>query len=91
MTTYEGVSDLAHLVAKGSGMRCELGRPMVEAVAALTWQLNQEAVRAAGGLLPAPLQRSYGELSETERAGMRSGVERVLTALVLLGVVEQPG
>jgi hypothetical protein len=88
--TYKGAPNLGELVTEAKGLRLELGRPMLDTIADLTWQLNQAAVRAAGGILPAPLQRAYTELTDVERAGMRSGVERVFTALILLGVVQEP-
>lgn len=82
---------LDELTIQGARAHIALGPATLDQVADLTLRLHAQAARAAGAILPARLQRSYGELSETERLGMRSAVEHVLTALVLLDIIDQPG
>ncbi len=82
---------LEQLTTEGARVRHALGPATLDQVADLVLRLHAQSARAAGAILPPRLQRTYGELSETERLGMRSAVEHVLTALVLLGIIDQPG
>lgn len=78
------------LVAKGREVRAALDEHALGEVADLVLRLHQQAAREAGAILPAHMMRSYRERDEGERAGMRSAVEHVIVALVLLGVIEPP-
>ena len=53
----------------------------------LALRLNQRRARANGALLTQMQRRPYAERSETEQLGMRSAVEEVVNALLLLDVV----
>lgn len=83
--------DLEQLAASGAVMTHQLGAATLDQVADLTLRLHRNAARAGGAILPARLSRSYDQLTETERLGMRSAVVHVLTSLVLLGIIDQPG
>jgi hypothetical protein len=87
----DGPDALDRLARDGAGMKHQLGHPMLDQVADLVLRLHQSSARAAGAILPVRLQRSYAQYTETERLGMRCAVEHVLTALVLLDIIDQPG
>ena len=72
-------------------MTLALDDDVLDAVADLVLRLHQGEARRAGALLTRAMMRNYLERRGSERAGMRFACRHVLTALVLLGVVERPG
>lgn len=66
----------------------ELPEETLAAVADLVLRLHQRRSRAHGAILTPRMRVPYAERSETERLGMRSAVQHVLDALILLEVVD---
>ena len=66
----------------------DLGEARLGEVADLVLRLHQKRARRNGALLTHAQQRPYSALAETERLGMRSAVQEVLNALLLLDIVE---
>jgi hypothetical protein len=82
---------LSTLAASAKGMRTALGDHELDHIADLALRIMQGQTRAAGGVMPGHMQRTYGERSDSERQGMRSAVANVICALVLLEIIDQPG
>lgn len=82
---------LARLAALSLDVRTALPPHVLDEVADLTLRIHQASARAAGALLPPAMTRTYSERREDERHGMRSAVEHVVEALVLLDLIELPG
>lgn len=81
---------VAHLVDQGLTFETALGEETLDLVAELALSLTQAKTRRAGAILTTVQARPYRVRSEDERAGMRSMVEDVVTALVLLGIIDKP-
>ena len=82
------MSEVEELLSKARALRLDITRVELDGVAALAFAIAQDTVRRKGGVLTPALARDYGELSESERAGLRQGALQVLKALVLMELVD---
>jgi len=82
---------LDELAAQGKECQVALSDAMLNRIADLTLRLHQQAAREAGAILPPHMMRTFSERPDSERAGMRSAVQHVIIALVLLDIIDQPG
>lgn len=78
------------LAARAREVNVQLGEPALDELADLVLRLHQNAARRASAILTPLMTRSYGEMTRTEREGMRCAVRFVIQALVLLQHIEPP-
>lgn len=81
---------LQRLAELGAGTTCELGRATLDQVADLVIRLHQVTAQRAGAILGIDMMRTYEQRTDIEREGMRAAVRHVLTALVLLDIIDAP-
>jgi len=84
-------AELDALVVRARGLRTNLGDGELDRIGDLALRIMQDQVRAAGGVMPAHMQRSYTQRTDAERQGSRSALGNILSALILLGFIDQTG
>lgn len=75
---------------KGASLQLPWPDEWLNMPAELAWEIAKQRTRNAGGLLTSAQARTYRELSEVERAGLRSAVRDSLAAAMLAGLIEFP-
>ena len=86
-----GALKLDAMARRAATLEVLLGEAALGELADLTLRIHLEQARSKGAVLSARQLRSYAEMSDVERAGLRSTLECMLKACVLLDLFEMPG